>query len=193
MQFGWGRLLGQGARRHSWLPNLRTKAYSWPFLAGAPDSRLDFKRRRQEFEACTQMETKWQGPELLLWTSLLLHLCTVEDQWRTRVPSQANSEHEGRSSDTVSSPLPSLSSGEAAKFYEGPPLSKQSGRNQVNRPPLLSNVFVYSTCLAGSPILNTRFMYFPGWYMFWSFIAHEMRKKINREANMRSFCFKGLI
>ncbi|KAK7824573.1 hypothetical protein U0070_021494, partial [Myodes glareolus] len=33
---------------------------------------------------------------------------------------RANSEHEGRSSDTVSSPLPSLSFGEAAKFYERP-------------------------------------------------------------------------
>lgn len=85
-----------------------------------PDSRLDFKRSRQEFKACIQMEAKMWGPELLLWTSLLLRLCTAEDQWRACVPSQANSKHEGRSSDTVSSPLPSLSSGEAVTFYEGP-------------------------------------------------------------------------
>lgn len=120
MQLRWGSLLGQGARRHGWRPNLRIKTDSWPFLAGAPDSRLDFKRSRQEFEACTWMEAKRWGPELLLWTLLLIHLCTAEDQWRTCVLSQANSEHEGCSSDTVSSPLPSLSFGEAAKFYERP-------------------------------------------------------------------------
>lgn len=80
--------------------------------------------------------------------------------------------------------------GRLPSSMRGPPPSKQSARNQVNRPPLLSNVSAYSTCLAGSPILNPRFIYFAGWYTFWSFIAHEEKDK---QASVRSFCFKDLM
>lgn len=80
--------------------------------------------------------------------------------------------------------------GRLPSSMRGPPPSKQSARNQVNRPPLLSNVSAYSTCLAGSPILNPRFIYFAGWYTFWSFIAHEEKDK---QVSVRSFCLKDLM
>lgn len=67
----WARVHKVNRHRYGWLPNLKSKSYSSPFMAGVPDSRLDFAKSRQDFKAYTKMKAKRYGLRLLLRTPLL--------------------------------------------------------------------------------------------------------------------------